>query len=330
MKPKIVLTQWVHPEVIEFLSRTCEVIPNSIREPLAPAQLLSRAKTAEALMVFMPDRIDDTFLSACRHLKIVAGALKGYDNFDVDACTRRRIWFTIVPDLLTAPTAELIVGLLLGLARNMLEGDRYVRSGEFQGWRPRFYGVGLAGSTAGIIGMGAVGQALARRLAGFEMRLVYTDTNRLPADREQKLGLGFSPLKDLLEVSDFVIPLVPLTRETTRFIDESTIRMMKQGSFLINACRGSIVDEHAVVEALAVRKLAGYAADVFEMEDWARDDRPLIVPDGLLHDRQRTFFTPHLGSAVERVRLEIAMEAARNVIQALSGERPRGAINCLS
>jgi phosphonate dehydrogenase len=327
MKPKIVLTQWVHPAVIEFLNTACEVIPNLNREPLNREDILARAEKAEAIMVFMPDSIDDAFLNACPNLRIVAGALKGYDNFDVEACTRRGIWFTVVPDLLTVPTAELTVGLLLGLTRHMLEGDRYIRSGSFQGWRPRFYGTGLAGSTAGIIGMGAVGQALAKRLAGFEMKILYADARRLATDREKELSITFTSFEELLRASDFVLPMVPLTQETTHLINGNAVAMMKQGSFLINACRGSVVDEQAVAEALTSGELGGYAADVFEMEDWARYDRPRVISASLLENRERTFFTPHLGSAVDRVRLEIAMEAARNVVQTLRGERPQGAIN---
>jgi phosphonate dehydrogenase len=327
MKPKIVITQWVHPEVIDFLNSTCDVVSNLNREPLARGEILARAKAADALMVFMPDSIDDAFLDMCPNIRIVAGALKGYDNFDIEACTRRGIWFTVVPDLLTVPTAELTVGLLLGLTRHMLEGDGFIRSGAFDGWRPRFYGTGLAGSTAGIIGMGAVGQALAKRLAGFEMRLVYNDTNRLPMDQEKKLGLAFASLSELLQVSDFVIPMVPLANETTHLISRNALGVMKPGSLLINACRGSVVDEQAVAEALTFGNLGGYAADVFEFEDWARPDRPESISAALLQERERTFFTPHLGSAVDSVRLEIAMEAARNVVQALRGERPQGAVN---
>ena len=327
MKPKLVLTQWVHPEVINVLNTTCEVVPNMSREPLARAEIMARAATADALMVFMPDRVDDVFLEACPKLRIVAGALKGYDSFDVEACTRRGIWFTVVPDLLTVPTAELTVGLLLGLTRHMLEGDGFIRTGAFQGWRPRFYGTGLAGSTAGIIGMGAVGQALAKRLAGFDMRLVYNDLKRLTVDEEKKLGITFASLDELLHISDFVMPMVPLTRETIHLINRNALGVMKRGSFLINACRGSVVDESAVADALTFGSLGGYAADVFELEDWARRDRPAAIPAELLRQRDRTFFTPHLGSAVDCVRREIAMEAARNVLQALRGERPQGAIN---
>jgi phosphonate dehydrogenase len=164
-RPLVVITQRVHQEVLDFLGGHFRVWSNEKPEPLPAAELLLRASEAEALMVFMPDRIDEEFLRHCPHLKVIGAALKGYDNFDVEACSRRGIWFTIVPDLLTVPTAELVVGLMIALARKILPADRSIREGRFAGWRPRFYGLGLEKGTAGIIGLGDVGRALARRLA---------------------------------------------------------------------------------------------------------------------------------------------------------------------
>jgi phosphonate dehydrogenase len=171
MKPKVVLTSWVHPEVINRLAEHCDVVPNTTRERLSREEILSRAKDADAIMTFMTDSVDDAFLAACPRLRVVACALKGYDNYDVDACTLRGVWLTNVPDLLTIPTAELTIGLLIGLTRKILQGDRLVRSGSFDGWRPVLYGAGLTGRTLGIIGMGAVGQAIAARLQGYELKL---------------------------------------------------------------------------------------------------------------------------------------------------------------
>ncbi len=327
IKHCVVITHWVHPEVIAFLSQSCEVIQNTTRKTLLREEILERAGDAHAIMVFMPDFVDEDFLHNCPKLKIIASALKGYDNFDVDACTRRGVWFTIVPDLLTTPTAELAIGLLIGLTRRMLEGDCFVRSGNFNGWRPELYGTGLAGHTLGIIGMGAVGRAIARRLSGYEMNVIYCDPIPLAQEKEELFGLTRVPLKDLLACSDFVVPLVPLKPETMHLINAATISQMKPGSFLINACRGSVVNEQAVADALASGHLAGYAADVFEMEDWARETRPHRIPQALLDNGKQTFFTPHLGSAVDDVRREIAMEAARNILQALNGKTPQGAIN---
>lgn len=327
MKPKVVLTHWVHPEIIEMLETVADVVPNDTRDTLPRAEVLRRAQDADALMVFMPDSIDAAFLDACPKLRVVGAALKGYDNFDVDACTRRGIWFSIVPDLLTIPTAELTIGLLLGLTRHVLAGDGRIRSGAFGGWRPELYGCGLTGRTLGIIGMGAVGRAIAKRLAGFDMQLVYSDKNALDPELERAWGARRVTLDELLAASDFVVPMLPMTAETQHLIDAGALAKMKRGSYLINACRGSVVDELAVVDALASGRLAGYAADVFEMEEWTRPDRPASIPQALIDNTAQTLFTPHLGSAVREVRLAIEREAARNIMQALSGRRPDGAIN---
>ena len=327
MKPKVVLTHRVHREVIELLAAHAEVIPNITSETLARDEILRRAQDAAAIMTFMPDRVDEAFLRACPQLRVVGCALKGYDNYDVEACTRHGVWITNVPDLLTIPTAELTIGLLVGLTRNLLAGDRFVRSGEFNGWRPVLYGRGLTGRTLGLIGMGAVGQAIAARLQGYELNLLYDDPRPLAPELEARWQLTRVSRDALLRQSDFVVPMVPYRPDTLRLIDAQALATMQDGTYLINACRGSVVDEEAVADALASGKLAGYAADVFEMEEWARADRPRVIPPRLLADTARTLFTPHIGSAVDSVRLAIEMEAATNILQTLRGEVPQGAIN---
>jgi len=327
MKPKVVITHWVHPEIIESLQAVAEVVPNLTRDTLPREEILDRCRDAQAVMVFMPDSIDADFLARCPDLKIVAAALKGYDNFDVEACSRRGVWFSIVPDLLTIPTAELTIGLLLGLTRRVLQGDKVIRSGNFQGWRPILYGTGLTGRTVGIIGMGAVGRAVAKRLSGFDTELLYCDPHALAHDLETAWRARRVDLPELLANSDFVVPMLPMTPETLHLIDAQALAQMKPGSYLVNACRGSVVDEAAVVSALQSGRLAGYAADVFEMEEWARADRPRSIAPGLLENVSQTLFTPHLGSAVAEVRLAIEREAAQNIIQVLNGQFPSGAIN---
>jgi phosphonate dehydrogenase len=327
MKPKVVLTHRVHREVIELLAAHAEVIPNTTSGTLARDEILRRAQDAAAIMTFMPDRVDEAFLRACPQLRVVGCALKGYDNYDVEACTRHGVWITNVPDLLTIPTAELTIGLLIGLTRNLLAGDRFVRSGAFNGWRPMLYGSGLTGRTLGLIGMGAVGQAIAARLQGYELNLLYDDPRPLVPELEARWQLTRVSRDALLRQSDFVVPMVPYRPDTLHLIDAQALAAMQDGTYLINACRGSVVDEEAVADALASGKLAGYAADVFEMEEWARPDRPRVIPPRLLADTARTLFTPHIGSAVDSVRLAIEMEAATNILQTLRGEVPQGAIN---
>ena len=324
VRPTVVVTNWVHPEVIETLGAHAEVIANATREAWPVAEVLERVRGADAVMAFMTDCVDEAFIATCPRLLIVACALKGFDNFDVAACTRRGVWVSIVPDLLTGPTAELTVGLMIGLARNLLEGDRVMRGGRFQGWRPRLYGRGLAGSTVGIMGMGALGRATARRLKAFGPRLIYCDERPVPAGALPAVPVDRA---ELLASSDFVVLAVPLNGSTRHMIDAGTLALMKPGSFLINPCRGSVVDEAAVAAALASGRLAGYAADVFEMEDWARADRPRAVAPGLVEQPARTFLTPHLGSAVDAVRRDIALAAAGNIIAVLAGREPPDAVN---
>jgi phosphonate dehydrogenase len=324
-RPKVVVTHWIHDEVAEELRALGQAVLNDSRDTLPRDEVLRRSADADGLVAFMPDRVDESFLDACPRLRIVSAALKGFDNFDVEACTRRGVWLTIVPDLLTEPTADLAMGLLLAVTRNILPGDRAVRGGGFAGWRPRWYGAGLAGATAGILGFGRVGQALARRLAAFGTRVLYHDLRRPPPGEEA--GASQSALPELLAGSDFVFPFLPLTAQTHHLLGREALARMKPGAYLVNCGRGSLVDEEAVAAALATGRLAGYAADVFELEDWARADRPRQVSRALLDPALNTVFTPHLGSAVDGVRREIAREAVQRIAEWSRGERPRHAVN---
>ena len=322
---KIVVTNWVHDDVLELLRPHGAVVANPTRTPWPRDVVLGHAAKADAVLAFMTDHIDGPFLAACPRLRIAACALKGFDNFDVGACTARGVWVTISPDLLTAPTAELAVGLAIALGRRLLEGDDHVRTGDFQGWRAQLYGAGLDGSTVGIAGMGQVGQAIARRLLGFGPRLLYADPRA--SDDAQKLGAVRVDWDALLQQSDVLILAVPLTADSFHKIDAAALARMKPTCRLVNAGRGSVVDEQAVAAALAADRLGGYAADVFELEDWARADRPTGVPAALRAERARTVFTPHLGSAVDGVRRAIARAAALDIVAVLEGRAPPNAIN---
>ncbi len=326
-RPITVVTHRVFPETIAILKDWTELRINDGETSLPRDEVGRLCRDASAMMAFMPDTVDEEFLRSCPNLKIVACALKGYDNFDVEACTRRGVWITIVDDLLTIPTAELAVGLMIGIARHVKTGDRFIRSGEFNAWRPDFYGMGLSGRTVGIIGMGKVGQAIAQRLSGFDTRLIYTDVRALNPVTAASLKVTRTSFEGLICHSDYTIIATPLNVETLHLIDAGVLRMMKPGAILVNPGRGSIVDEEAVASALSDGSLAGYAADVFEFEDWARNDRPKSISENLLKHPERTLFTPHIGSAVVDVRKAIEAEAAANILEALRGERPTGAIN---
>ena len=310
-----------------MLAPRCEVVANPDPEPWPRARLLEASAQADALIAFMPDAIDDRFLAACPRLALIAAALKGYDNFDVAACTRRGVRLTVVPDLLTAPTAELAVGLTIALMRRLPEADAAVRGGGFAGWRPLLYGAGLDGSTVGIIGMGAVGRAIAQRLAGFGCRLIHCDPRTLPATEAARLNTTAVPLDALLADSDVVLLAAPYGPATHHLIDRAALARLKPGAYLVNPARGSLVDEAAIAAALAEGRLAGYAADTFELEEWARADRPAGIAPGLLAARERTVLTPHLGSAVARVRSAIEHAAASNVLRWLDGAPLVGCVN---
>jgi phosphonate dehydrogenase len=322
--PLVVVTHWVHQEVLDRLGAFCR--------PLAPAQegsvwdpdTIGRQGGAEGLVVCMADRVDERLLADFPRLRVVAGVLKGYDNIDVTACTRRGVWVTVLADLLTAPTAELVVGLMVALMRRVREGDALVRSGEFRGWRPRLYGRGLSGATVGLVGLGQLGRAVARRVQAFDARVVYCDPR--PDAGAGMPGVEPLALGELLAVSDVVVPLAPLTAETHHLIGRDALAAMRPGAVVVNAGRGSLVDEEAVTVALEEGRLGGYAADVFAFEDRRCPSRPRQISPRLLA-HPATLFTPHLGSAVEDVRRQMGLAAAEQVRQALAGERPDGAVN---
>lgn len=326
-RPRIVVGHRAFDDTIKRLAAHGDVVAPANGEALSGARLERELTRADAWLAFMPDSADDRLLARCTALRVIAGALKGWDNFDVAACTRRGVWLTVVPDLLTVPTAELAIALMIGLGRHLVEGDRWVRSGRFRSWRPQFYGKGLAGARVGLIGMGVIGQAVARRLKAFGVELRYCDPRPLPKATARALGVArVHDRAALLRWSDYLVLAASLTPETTHIIDAKALRQVRPGCLLVNPSRGSLVDEAAVLAALRDGRLGGYAADAFEMEDWARPDRPRAVA-AALRRHPATLFTPHLGSAVTDVRRAIERRAADNIVDALSGRVPRDAVN---
>lgn len=320
-RPRIVVTNRIHDEVRERLEAVGMVDMNPRLEPWSRGELAQRLRGARAMMGFMTDCVDDALLHEAKDLHIVAAALKGFDAFDVQACTRRGIWMSIVPDLLTEPTAELAIGLAISLARHVREGDALMRSGPYAGWRARLYGTGLHGSVVAVVGLGRVGAAIVERLRGFGCaRLLGVDPSAALA------GVELASLQQAMNEADFVFLAAPLTPQTQHLLDEVSLSQAKSGQLLINVGRGSVVDEAAVARQLRAGRLAGYAADVFECEDWGRDDRPAGIPASLI-EHPATLFTPHLGSAVAQVRLAIEHRAADNIVAALKGQQPPDAIN---
>jgi phosphonate dehydrogenase len=256
---KIVATNRVFPETRALLPSGATLIAPEGDAPLSREAAASAAADADALMAFMTDRIDAAFLAACPRLRIVGAALKGHDNIDLAAAREAGVWVSIVEDLLTGPTAELAIALMLTLGRHVIAADAELRRDGFHGWRPRHYGRGLAGETVGLLGYGAVGRAIARRLGGFDCRLLACDRIAPSDGLVEPVGL-----EALLTQSDWLVLALPLTPETTGVIDAAALARLKPGAMLVNPARGSLVDEAAVADALDAGRLGGYATDVFE------------------------------------------------------------------
>lgn len=328
-RPPVVVTHWVHPQVMARLEEFCAPVAPSWEQGVWSRQeLLARSGAAVGIMSCMADCVDDALLDACPRLRVVAAVAKGSDNIDVAACARRGVWVTNLPDSLTVPTAELALGLTLALLRRVTESDAYVRSGAFVGWRPVFYGTSLQDATVGIIGMGRLGQAVARRLAAFDAEVVWHDPAAASPGCPAVTDARPVSLPELLAGSDVVLPLVPLTPANEGLLDAAALGAMRPGAFLVNVGRGSLVDEKAVADALESGQLGGYAADVFSFEDWRYPHRPRALPPRLVAS-QRTVLTPHLGSAVDTVRRDMGLAAVEQLRQALTGARPNYAVNAV-
>ncbi|RRE79449.1 hydroxyacid dehydrogenase [Klebsiella pneumoniae] len=324
MLPKLVITHRVHDEILQLLAPHCELVTNQTDSTLTREEILRRCRDAQAMMAFMPDRVDADFLQACPELRVVGCALKGFDNFDVDACTARGVWLTFVPDLLTVPTAELAIGLAVGLGRHLRAADAFVRSGEFQGWQPQFYGTGLDNATVGILGMGAIGLAMSACRDG--ARPCSTTRRRLWIHKPSSSACASGVQRTLRQLG--LHPAgASLNADTQHLVNAELLALVRPGALLVNPCRGSVVDEAAVLAALERGQLGGYAADVFEMEDWARADRPRLIDPALLA-HPNTLFTPHIGSAVRAVRWRLNV-VQRRTSSVLAGARPINAANRL-
>lgn len=286
-------------------------------EPRPPtrAELVAGAAGADAILSLLSERIDGPVLDAiaAAHpsrtsaLRIVANYAVGYDNIDVPACTARGVWVTNTPGVLTEATADLAFTLLLALARRVREGERLVRTGGFDGWSPTMLlGTELAGKVLGIYGAGRIGQAVARRGRAFGMEVL---------ERGRGRGVAFD---ELIERSDVISIHTPLNDETRHAFDEGVFACMKNTALLINTARGPIVDEMALVDALAAGEIAGAGLDVYE-------DEPRVHPQ--LIGRDDVVLLPHLGSATHRTRRRMAETALANVAAVLRGERPPNAVN---
>ncbi len=284
--------------------------------PVAPVELLENVKSAEGLICLLSDRIDAELVAAAPRLKIIANLGVGYDNIDVAAAQAAGIVVTNTPGALTETTADLAFALLLAAARRIVEADGFVRAGRFLGWelmQPHL-GLDLYKKTLGIVGMGRIGTAVARRgRRGFDMNILYHNRGYNVA-AEEALNATQVSFESLLEESDFVCVHTPLTEETQHLFDREAFRRMKKTAILVNVARGPVVDEAALVWALRSGEIAGAGLDVYEHEP--------RVDAGLLELTQRVVLAPHIGSGTVATRRALARIAVDNVISVLSGKQP--------
>jgi gluconate 2-dehydrogenase len=319
MRSKVLVTREVFDETLAFLGQHCEVDSNQEDRALDTEGLAKRLADKDGVMCALTDRIDGNLLARCPRLKVVANIAVGYNNIDLAACTARGIMATNTPGVLDDSTADLAWALMLGAARRLTELERRVRAGEWTGWRlKQWLGVDVHHATLGILGMGRIGQAIARRAAGFEMKVLYHNRTRIAPDVEKKLNATFVGKDELLRQSDFVVLQVPYSPETHHLIGARELALMKPTAILINSTRGGVVDDAALIAALQSGVIRAAGLDVFENE-------PRLNPDFLKLDN--AVLMPHIGSSTEATRRAMAMTAARNLVAALSGDRPPNLLN---
>ncbi len=305
--------------LLERLERQFDVCVYEQDGYMPREELLKSLGDVDGLISMLSERVDAKLLDHAPKLKVVSNYAVGYNNIDVAAATDRGIMVTNTPGVVTDATADLAWAILMGIARDVCRVDRFVRTGEWKEWRPEmFVAADITGTTLGIIGLGRIGQAMAKRAAGFDMPVLYTDVFRADPELERRLGAQFLPLDDLLRKADFVTIHVPLNADTHHLIDAHALSFMKPSAYLVNTARGAIVDEPALVEALRNEQIAGAALDVYELE-------PKLA-DGLA-ELDNVILIPHLGANSRRTRDRMASMTADNVIAALTGEQPPNLVN---
>ena len=317
-KPKVYSTHQLFEEARKILDANCEMQYWTDSERPPRAEVLRRAKDKEGLVCLLTERVNEEFLRSTPKLRIACNVAVGYDNIDVDACTKRGVVVTNTPGVLDETTADFAWTLLMAVARRVAEGEALARSGNWKGWNlDQLCGADVWGKTLGIVGFGRIGRSVARRASGFQMKVIYTDAVRVSEEVEKSLNAEFRDMNALLTEADFVSLHVPLLPETRGLFDAPKILRMKPTAFLINTSRGPVIDEAALVAALENNKVAGAALDVFENE-------PFIHP-GL--KRPNVVLTPHIASASIETRTKMAVMAANNIVALFKGQRPPNILN---
>ena len=319
-KPKILVARAVFPQIIELLQQHFEVEANQADETWSKAQLAERLRDKDGAFTTGSDRIDAEVLAACPKLKICANMAVGYNNFDIDAMTAAGVLATNAPDVLTETTADFGFALMMAAARRVTESEHYLRAGKWNKWSyDMFAGADIHGATLGILGMGRIGQGIAKRGAhGFGMKVIYHNRSRLDAALEAECKASYVSKEELLRTADHLVLVLPYSAESHHTIGAAELAMMKPTATLVNIARGGIVDDAALAAALRDKRIAAAGLDVFEGEPSVHPDL-LTVPTVVL--------TPHIASASLPTRLAMARLAADNLIAFFQGNKPLTPLN---
>lgn len=319
MKPKVYVSQPICQEARDYLGQYCDFKVWEKGEPIKREELLKKIEDVDGLIT-SGRRITENLLNHAPKLKVVSNLSVGYNNFDLEVMKKRNVIGTNTPGVLDETVADLAFGLILASARRIAELDQFVKAGKWEqasGDEP-FIGMDVHSATLGIIGMGRIGEAIARRgKLGFNMDVLYYNRNRKP-EAEEELGVEYRDLESLLKQSDFVLLMTPLTPETEGMIGEKEFKLMKKSAIFINVSRGQTIDEQALIQALENKEIHGAALDVFEQEPVNKDNPLLKMPNVVT--------TPHIGSATRKTTDAMAMKAAKNMVAALTGEEPENRV----
>ncbi|WP_194711302.1 2-hydroxyacid dehydrogenase [Noviherbaspirillum soli] len=320
MKPSILVARAVFPEVIQRLRQHFDVEDNQEDKVYTAEELASRLQGKDGMFSTLSERVDQALLASCPGLKAVCNMAVGYNNIDVDAASRAGVAVTNTPDVLNETTADFGWALLMAAARRITEAEQWLRDGKWQKWRyDSFVGADLHGATLGIIGMGRIGQAIARRSTGFGMQVIYHNRSRLAPELEAQANHArYVSREELLRKADHVVLVLPYSPALHHTIGEAEIALMKPTAVLVNIARGGIVDDAALIRALRERRIAAAGLDVYENE-------PALNPDFLT--LANVVLTPHIASASVATRLAMANCAADNLIAALTGAVPPNLLN---
>lgn len=315
----VLVTAKLSEEVLGPLLAEHQVAVNPYDHPMSREDLLKGVKNVDGLLCMIMDHIDQEVIDAAPRLKMIANYGVGYDNIDVQAASSRGIWVSNTPGVLVDATADLTMALMLAVARRVVEGDHIVRAEQWKAWSPYvFLGVDVSGKTLGIIGLGQIGRAVAVRAKGFGMTILYYNRHRIDINDEEKLGVRYASLDELLSKSDFVSLHVSLNPQSRRLIGMDQLRMMKRSAFLINVSRGPVVHEGALVEALEQGIISGAGLDVYENEPQVSSGLKKLTNVVLL---------PHIGSATIETRTRMGNKAVENLLNGLRGDLPQNCLN---